>query len=208
MTPDISNSVYCYYTPSGLPGQSDLLALWVKTWARQGWSTVILNETIAKLHPRYAELKEAIPKLPKPSWYYKDLTMACFIRYAAMAVVGGGLMVDYDVMNRSFKPEHFTRRDFHLQLNRSAGEVFGSKDDFERIVELVAHYPPSMLKNHNGLVLASDMYILMSLGLPRSMVSRVFLDQGWENSPLVHFDNSSAMLIGKNQYDAASQFFS
>lgn len=100
-------NVYTYYVP--VPGlwsdesQRALIELWKRSWAKHGWNPVVFCEADAARHPRYEEFKQKFWSLPTE--YGHDYEGACFLRWVAMAVWGGGLMVDYDVINYGFAPQ-------------------------------------------------------------------------------------------------------
>ena len=59
----------------------DMLAVWQESWEKQGWTTKILIEKDAELHPRYQELIATLPNLP--TVFSKDLSRACYLRWFA-----------------------------------------------------------------------------------------------------------------------------
>jgi hypothetical protein len=65
----------------------------------------MINEDDAARHPRYEEFKKKFWSFP--TIYGHEYVVGCFMRWVAMAVLGGGIMVDYDVMNYGFKPQEF-----------------------------------------------------------------------------------------------------
>ena len=86
-----SYTVCTYFVPIGVSESIDLenvemLEVWKDSWQTQGWNTKVLNEDDAKLHPRYKQLKEAIPKLP--TVFPEKLSSACYLRWAAAAASG------------------------------------------------------------------------------------------------------------------------
>lgn len=99
-------NVYTYYMP--VPGlwsedsQRKLIDVWARSWKKQGWNPVVMDESYASRHPRFREFKQKFWTLPTE--YGHDYEGACFMRYAAMSTVGGGMMVDYDVINYYFPP--------------------------------------------------------------------------------------------------------
>ncbi len=102
--------VYTYYEEIA-PGKSrhtpesqkELLEVWKRSWVRHGWEPVVLNRENARQHPGYAGFEHKFLKLPTQYGHAHQITS--FMRWAAMGCTkGGGLLVDYDVMNYGFKP--------------------------------------------------------------------------------------------------------
>jgi len=63
---------------------------------------VVVSQKDAERHPRYDEMVRRFSEYPtvNPPGY----ELACYLRYLAMAVVGGGFMTDYDVINVNVPP--------------------------------------------------------------------------------------------------------
>lgn len=98
--------VFTYYDKPGKSVELDrIVALWARSWSEQGWKPVVLDEETAKLHAGYLPLLRRIPSLPTVN--SADYETACYVRWLALAQAGGGLMTDFDVLNKGFPPEHF-----------------------------------------------------------------------------------------------------
>ena len=79
--------------PDGYDG--DDLDRWEILWREAGWEPKVLSIKDAKRHPDYAQYEHDlrnVPLGPKPEFDKMN-----FLRYLAMAAVGGGLMADVDV---------------------------------------------------------------------------------------------------------------
>lgn len=97
--------VFTYYEELvGRPSheEKEQIECWKRTWIVRGFTPKILNEAIARQHPKYAEVTAKIAKFPTTN--NKTYEAACYLRWLALAVVGGGLLSDYDVVN-----SHFTK---------------------------------------------------------------------------------------------------
>lgn len=99
-------NVYTYYMQ--VPGlwsdesQKALIELWKKSWTKHGWNPIVLTEADAQKHARYSDFKKVFWEFPTP--YGHDYEGSCFMRWVAMAAVGGGFLSDYDVINYGFAP--------------------------------------------------------------------------------------------------------
>lgn len=80
---------------TGMTGVEDeqLLDFWKASWSNAGWDPVVLSERDAARHPKYAQVQTALEQ----TLHLDGLGRKLFMRWLAMAAVGGGWMSDYDV---------------------------------------------------------------------------------------------------------------
>ena len=186
--------VYTYH--AGSPGPGELLDVWRKTWAAHGWEPTVLWQNDAEAHPRYDEIFEAVHKLPTVnSRQYED---ACYLRWVALLQVGGGLMVDYDVGNRGFTPDHLhtPRALVPLHVDRVPCALWASKAGLNTVLEWFKN--PGEPWTVNGQPHLSDMHVFArrSSGFPVDPVCCEFNDPRTKGLPLVHFSSDSTKLTG------------
>ena len=93
--------VYTYFEDQGM-GDEPALEVWRDVWAKAGWDPVVLSQKDAERHPRYDEMVRRFSEYPTVN--VPGYELACYLRYLAMAVVGGGFMTDYDVINVNVPP--------------------------------------------------------------------------------------------------------
>lgn len=89
--------IYSYYAEVPDLNRFDelkLITVWREAWTAAGWEPFVLSEWYARKHPLYAALDELVSKLPStnPARYER----ACYMRWLALAAIGGGWMSDYD----------------------------------------------------------------------------------------------------------------
>jgi hypothetical protein len=97
-----NSSIYTYfeYIPAGVrtTGMSDeddkqLLEFWKESWSSNGWKPIILRIEDVKKLDGYSSLESELENELRPDpWSH-----ALFHRWMAMAAIGGGWYVDYDV---------------------------------------------------------------------------------------------------------------
>ena len=81
----------------------DLLATWTYAWEDAGFETKILNIEDVKNHAKYDKIRNFLDH--EAFGEYDEL---CFLRWFAMATVGGGWMSDYDVVPlKSLVPQDY-----------------------------------------------------------------------------------------------------
>lgn len=134
--------VFTYYEP--MPDrlrynphtEGALIEFWKQSWEKAGWSPVVLNESVARRHPRFEYHRERFLKCPSPwrSWQLAGLT-----RWVAMSVVGGGMLADYDVINYGFRPEQVkTKKRIQIFCDDPPGffmgAVFGTQEQYQDMV--------------------------------------------------------------------------
>jgi len=133
--------------------------VWSEWWRSQGWTPRILTLADARRHPRYEALRDRFLRVPLGTNVKYDL--ACYIRYVAMAAVGGAWMSDYDTIPLDFPPSglpHGGR--FTVWQSHVPSLLSGSPSEWERIVDLLVHTAET---EHGNASLFSDMLSLHEL---------------------------------------------
>jgi hypothetical protein len=133
--------------------QEELIEICAKSWEKNGWGFIVLNYDKAKEHPfyqTYSGLVKTFPSVNPPSYDYH-----CYMRWLAMAQVGGGLMIDYDVINIDFTniPSMDQTKLSVLQHNVPC-VVHGSSAQYlkvcEKFCELITHNIKCTIKINNN----------------------------------------------------------
>lgn len=203
-----NNAVYTYYQPIGRPAELELIELWKENWTRQGWDPVILSVKDARLHHDFEWFDDLVRKLPSVN--NPEYEVACYHRHLAMAALGGGLLVDYDVMNRAFKPAALNSFRGNgltiLEPTRVPCAVHGDQEDYEILADVLAEYVVQPEDRYNGKPHTSDMEIIRktSFHTTRHCVEygcsgeprRDQLGNGWMKSALIHFSSFSIKRMG------------
>lgn len=196
-------NVFTYYSP--IPSlydedsQRQLIDVWARSWRKQGWNPVVLDESHASLHPRYAFFKELFWSLP--TTYGHDYCGACFLRWLAVCAMGGGMMVDYDVINYSFSPRPPEPSKFVIYCDNPSifmGAVNGVEQHYLDFCELFAAWKPDEHDwvGHAGQHHCDDLTYLLRLQNGFSPRPDWFVKEPgcslWDNlsfrtAPLVHY---------------------
>lgn len=185
--------IFTYHADIGRDQASlPLVYLWRERWLRQGWEPVILSEADARRHPAFPELATAFDRLPTING--KPYEFACYARWLAMEVAGGGWMSDSDVIPYDFKPRPPTEK-FKLWAgygNPCPCLCSGTALDYGMFARIFANWEPtSQDMQHRGGSHCSDQNILQQL-VDRGLYDRgtecvQYLDPGWDKAPVVHY---------------------
>lgn len=144
-------------------GHEQLLQSWRDAWHDNGWHTNLINENDAKKHPDFDKLENLMNQYhPEISEYDKR----CFYRWLAMATLPhGGWMSDYDLLPLNFSGEEsykYVEKNgngrFTSYANIAPALVYGSKDEWQRLVDMFIEHIPHFKFKH-----FSDMYVFKEL---------------------------------------------
>jgi hypothetical protein len=174
----------------------ELLEAWKSAWHDAGWDPNIITLEDAKRHPAYDAFTAKVQqtKLLGAGGRNSEYNEYCFLRFLAMAFIGGGTMADYDLFPLSTAssspaiptPQRFT---VYQQTLNKAGPVpalcSGTSMEWERIAQAIIDI--SQQASESGW---SDMTALMHLykTQPDSMVvlDQVLGSNELEKSPSAH----------------------
>jgi hypothetical protein len=183
--------------------QTRLLLLWQDNWKAKGYSPRILSEFIARQHPMFDSFSRRVTEFPtvNPPAYER----ACYMRYLAMCVVGGGLLCDYDVFTYDAEFDFGTNSATpDLYQGHVPCLVYGNVLAYESIVLGTMNYKVTEQDFMEGdsRPHVSDMYIFLRKGIEYNEVRNAptkgggfhvksFGEDGWETAPFIHFSNAS-----------------
>lgn len=195
-------TVHTYYQPvPGMKYPARLLELWRNSWEKMGWETRMLTEIEARRHPGFQYFNDRVSKFPSVNPHGYD--RACFLRHLAMAEIGGGLIVDYDVIPRREETpkieEPWPPVPVILEPTRVPCAVMGNSDAFEQLCDTLCEHV--VTEPH-----VSDMTIIRKtrlMALPtcvEHLCSGRPVDNdpgdGWKTAPMIHFSNYSFKKLG------------
>ena len=131
------------YIPS-YPYQKDMVEMWSKSWAKQGWETIILGKEQAKTYPKYEKIIGA-------HWLtnWNGFLAACYKRYMAAWSYGDCLFCDPDVINYGWKYtnlKNIPRNKLAILGNGVPCLLYGTKEQYNNILEF---YKTAARKPHS-----------------------------------------------------------
>lgn len=192
----MSTRVHTFYGHVPLLSIEDetrLIMLWRDAWTKAGFEPIVLNEFIASKNVLFPHLEEKIKTLPSvnPEGYES----ACYLRWLAMAEIGGGIMADYDVFPYGWTWIYKEFPDILLTFQGHCPSlVCGSKSAYLKVVKGFLDYQVNPLRDlHDGRPHTSDMYIMRDGNIPHKEKNVVvdFGKEGWETAKAVHYNTST-----------------
>lgn len=209
-------NIYTYVeTIPEFPHERLLIALWESSWRRLGWNPVILTPADAARHPLSGDLEKHIAT-QLPSTNHPAYERACYLRWCALEVAGGGWMSDYDVINYSLHPEDNEPPGAgHLWFGHQSAIparvcpclVHGGAEDYHRAIRLFLDYRIDDLDLHERRPHVSDQRILRRHY--SALHQEGWIRHGnvcanykttrtdWQSKATVHFPNKSMLAAGK-----------
>ncbi len=198
--------VFTYYAPVPAlyteASQRALISVWARSWERAGWQPVVLEEKIFKRTPRYAGLKKKF--LAHPTEYGDEYTLSCYMRWDAVAQYGGGMLVDYDVINYGFEPRRPTDERMILFCDEPPagvfmGAVLGTRRRFEQMVDIFSNWKIKPEDSgaranwwyYNDMMMLDLLFTAPHHNKPAWLVKEngcaLFDYEPWKTSRLVHY---------------------
>lgn len=202
----MTNIVACYYKDinSSFSRESkELIKLWQKSWANNGWETIILNEKDVFLSPYYDEnlwnnTNLVINSNPTCPLYIK----ACYERWFAYSVLTRENNVihwaDYDVINYGY---HYSQINFSEPCRFDPSFCCGviNKETSTKLINNIIKYAKAPEQEFKDLKLTenNDMWLLDRLKvLPLKMIcSNPCSDPDYKSANLVHFHGGVSSCI-------------
>jgi len=161
-----SKTIYTYR--ARVPGWDEAeiesqIEAWTNGWRSNGWNPVVLGERTAQRHPRYAEYRARVNSFPTVN--VKEYELACWERWLALAVQGGGLMSDFDVLPvASCRPGSLPdTAGFQVLGGRVPCLVKSDEAGLAEFIKAVTSYTPDENDLEAGRAHLSDMHFVQRM---------------------------------------------
>ncbi len=168
-----------------------VLSLWKNSWRKNGWLPIVLTREDAKKHNLYEKILTKVIEFPTVN--PKQYEIACFMRWVAIAAIGGGFMSDYDVINYHFLPIDIPS-EVTVYHSLNPGLVGGNGAAFDdTLLSLILNNVTSAnFKLVSDKLHYSDMYLFLQFPsmFHHVPISKLIGAEGWQNASLVHYYNS------------------
>lgn len=195
------NKVYTYFDPisvKDVQSQLEMIVHWKRSWAKQGWDVGVINKETARKHPFFWEFHQRVDALPTVN--PKDYELSCYYRWLAMAVVGGGFMSDYDVVNYGFTPRNPPGDLVIYESNWDTGQITpsvvgGTQYGFmNACMAFALSDPKDIMGEYQGRDHTSDMIAMQRVAGKNIYVDPPIVAQygaeNWQEADLVHYAHS------------------
>lgn len=203
----MNNKCYTYYEkidiindcPSRKSTQQELIDLCKLSWQRNGWELIVLDHSIAEKHSffyEYSDIVSSMPSINPPKYDY-----SCFIRWLAMAQIGGGLMIDYDVININQKSFEKTDKITVFQ-GHVPSVVYGTEDQYLTMCKKFCKFK-QCISIYDKKPHISDM-ILLDSGKIDFNRSNLVVDYP-ENGSMVHCNQECCKKNNKTKIEAMKE---
>lgn len=186
------NHVYSYFaeTPHS-EAFRDVIAVWRDRWERIGWTPILLGEDLAKQHPRFSEVDALVASFPTVNTV--EYERACWMRWLAIEVIGGGFMVDLDVVPIE---DQFTLPDvgesFCAEPTKTPCAVSVKGTDISD--KILTH--PHRFVLESGRPHYSDMFMFKSMPITTVDLCREVGSEQWKSVVLAHFASGAIHHLG------------
>ncbi len=193
-------TVFTYFHAPGHIGadeQKAILSAWKEAWLSRGWNPVVLTFREASQNGKLAAFSEAVKKFPDVT------TLNPWLRWLALETIGGGFLVDYDVVPARFTPAQLRKYNELAPFSTfsAIGDETLSAAQFSR--EKIAEWV-SVLTRYE--VQPGDTIVTDRTIFERAFADPVNRDQhaitlaygkpGWKEAAMIHFSDESMLKHG------------
>lgn len=193
---DVSNrTVFTYeHQRPNNPAISSIYGMWADGWRSRGWNPVKLTLRDAAREPRYAEVMKVINRMQFFGSPIEEI--ARLVRWVALESVGGGLMVDPDVLPTTLNPSGFKRTPALLSSEKNSGilAAYFDRKSLGVFLDSLKKFPIE-----DDVRLASaELLVLKHSGALKKTTQKVAISgsEGWRSSPMVSFNQFEMQRIG------------
>lgn len=192
-------SVMTFYEPSSHTSQLESVALinvWREGWKSRGWNPVMLSGRDAMKQSRFDAFMERVRKLPHVG--NTEAHANRFMRWLALARIGGGLMVDYDLIPAGFTPHDLPTGSLAI-IDNESGQLCGlrlSREESAAWLDAIEAYDPGPDDLVGDKPCVTDLTI-MKKSFETKLADLEIVDAGtygvgsWESASLVHFSEKA-----------------
>lgn len=206
-------TAYTYYEAISSIDQSEQqqqIELCRQSWQRHGWELVVLGLQQAQQHPWFELYSLGMQSLPTVNSH--EYEYHCFLRWLAMVTAGGGLMIDYDVMNMGITDLAYFQQHQPLTIYQRHVPcvVYGTAEQYLAVCKKFFQFAVNRLyiELYKGRPHVSDMLMLQS-GFTDDDVKKLQLVKNYpETCPLVHCSTNSMKANGGSKVQAMQKLLS
>lgn len=211
----MNNICYTYYEELSSASnhreylEKSIIDLCRRSWEQKGWRFIVLDSSFSKKHPFYQEYHDTIIQLPSVNPLGYDYH--CYMRWLAMSSVGGGLMIDYDVVNINHYPDTITTKEdtkIAILQKHVPCAVIGSSENYLK----VCHRFYKLLNNkqciyqYNNQDHTSDMIMIASAFTPEDYQPIDYVKDYPKTANLIHCSQAACTKHNTNKLQAMMKY--
>lgn len=174
------------------------LELWREGWRSRGWNPIALGIRDAAKNGAFKRMEAHVGNLPYVG--NGDTAKNRFYRWLALDSMGGGMMVDLDVLPGQFTPSDVIRRDAGIVLAkpdmRGISAAFMDKATVGRFVEQIIGYDTQVEDLVDGKANVSDLTVWTKI--KDSVIEPTVFEygeKGYQQAKLVQFSDEAVMRV-------------
>lgn len=193
---DISKrTVFTYeHQRTNNPAVATKYQLWYDAWKSRGWNPVKLTLRDAVRNPKYAAINEVIGRMK----FTAEATDAAtrLVRWVALDSMGGGFLVDPEVLPNNFSPENFAQTT-EIFGSEGAQGILGARLDRQNLAQFLEKFRTYQINSELRMI-APELDILQTCeGFGQTFMKvAIHGETNWRSAPLVCFAQSEMQRVG------------
>lgn len=176
------------------PSVSATYEMWADGWRSRGWNPIKLTLRDAVRETRYSEVIKTIERMKFLGSATNEVSR--LVRWIALEAVGGGLMVDPDVLPTNFNPVDFKRTPAILSADTKSGilAAYFDKKSLGIFLDVLKKYPV----DDETRLASGELTILRESGTLKKTILKVAIcgSKEWRSSPMVSFNQFEMQSLG------------
>lgn len=193
--------------------QTNILNTFRQSWTLRGWQVRKMQASLASNHPFYKKYSAKVDTFPTIS---RALHRPSFLRWLALAELGGGLFAEHDVLNIKLSSAAYdtSKKTAEIVDGKDLSVVMLNKATLNEFVEYVIDGKfEHLYVLVNGANHVSDTAILREFLLSKEAEEVPFVAEWGSNNgnkiatdfPLIHFTAAGATKVRRSKYSLMSE---
>ena len=181
------------------------IVLWQRGWQSSGWNAVVLGPSVAERHPKHALYMAHVASLP--TFITRDASNAKWERFLALAVQGGGVMADFDVVpSTAFRPGSLPEKKGFQNFDDSSALIQVDGPTIEAFIDAVMAFQPDLKAPKPPT--PADILKTMPEAPAAPILTKLRGESGWREAKAVHFSAAAvkASLPGFTKNRAITEY--
>lgn len=181
------------------------LVLWQRGWQSSGWNAVVLGPSVAERHPKHALYMAHVGSLP--TFITREASNAKWERFLALAVQGGGVMADFDVVpSTAFRPGSLPEKKGFQNFDEGSALIQVDGPTIEAFIDAVMAFQPDLKAPVPPT--PADILKTMPESPAAPILTKLRGESAWREAKAVHFSAAAvkASLPGFTKNRAITEY--